>query len=78
MRDVAVIGVGITKYGELWSSPLRDLHAEAVADCLADAGVERSQIQSHRIVGVAIQAKRIHSVGLLQDGLDHLEFSQEF
>ena len=46
MRDVAVIGVGITKFGELWSSPLRDLHAEAVADCLADAGVERSQVQS--------------------------------
>ena len=46
MRDVAVIGIGITKFGELWKSPLRDLHAEAVADCLLDAGVERSQVQS--------------------------------
>ncbi|MBE0566051.1 MAG: thiolase domain-containing protein [Krumholzibacteria bacterium] len=46
MRDVAVIGMGITKFGELWRSPLRDLHAEAVADCLADAGIERRQVQS--------------------------------
>ncbi|MFO7609336.1 MAG: thiolase domain-containing protein [Candidatus Krumholzibacteriia bacterium] len=46
MRDVAIIGTGITQFGELWSSPLRDLHAEAVADCLADAGIERGQVQS--------------------------------
>ena len=31
MRDVAIIGIGITQFGELWKSPLRDLHAEAVA-----------------------------------------------
>ena len=46
MRDVAIIGIGITKFGELWESPLRDLHAEAVADCLADAGIERGRVQS--------------------------------
>ena len=46
MRDVAVIGVGMTKFGELWKSPLRDLYAEAVADCITDAGVDRKQIES--------------------------------
>jgi len=46
MRDVAIIGAGSTKYGELWTSPLRDLFAEATADCLVDAGVDRKQIQS--------------------------------
>jgi acetyl-CoA C-acetyltransferase len=46
MRDVAIIGIGSTKYGELWDSPLRDLFAEAAADCLQDAGVDRKQIQS--------------------------------
>ncbi|MCP4570996.1 MAG: thiolase domain-containing protein [bacterium] len=46
MREVAVIGTGMTKFGELWDSPLRDLYAEAVADCLKDAGVKRDQIQS--------------------------------
>ena len=30
MRDVAVIGVGITKFGELWRTPLRDLFAAAI------------------------------------------------
>ena len=46
MRDVAVIGVGMTKFGELWDTPLRDLFATAAADCLADAGVDRDRIQS--------------------------------
>ncbi|MFH1843734.1 MAG: thiolase domain-containing protein [bacterium] len=46
MRDVAVVGVGLTKFGELWEAPLRDLYAEAVANCLQDAGVGRDKIQS--------------------------------
>ncbi len=46
MRDVAIIGVGMTKFGELWQSPLRDLYAEAVAECLTDAGVDRAKIES--------------------------------
>ncbi len=46
MRDVAVIGIGMTKFGELWDASLRDLFATAAADCLADAGVERGQVQS--------------------------------
>ena len=36
----------MTKYGELWETPLRDLFAEAVADCLIDAGIDRKQVQS--------------------------------
>ena len=46
MRDVAVIGYGLTKFGELWATPLRDLFAEAAAACLKDAGVERDRLQS--------------------------------
>jgi len=46
MREVAIIGVGMTKFGELWETPMRDLYARAVADCLSDAAVERKQIQS--------------------------------
>ncbi|MEN8007744.1 MAG: thiolase domain-containing protein [Candidatus Krumholzibacteriota bacterium] len=46
MRDVAVIGVGMTEFGELWQTPLRDLYAQAVNECLKDALVDRSQIQS--------------------------------
>ena len=41
MRDVAVVGVGRTKFGELWDRALRDLFAEAALAAMADAGVER-------------------------------------
>ena len=46
MRDVAVVGVGLTKFGELWQTPLRDLFAEAALACLKDAGVARQDVQS--------------------------------
>ncbi|MFH2052260.1 MAG: thiolase domain-containing protein [bacterium] len=46
MRDVAVIGMGLTPFGELWDTSLRDLFAIACADCLEDAGVARDQVQS--------------------------------
>ena len=41
MRDVAVIGVGMTKFGEHWGSGLRDLIAEASLYALKDAKVEK-------------------------------------
>lgn len=40
MRDVAVIGIGITKFGELWESSLRDLWVDAALDAITDAGVD--------------------------------------
>jgi acetyl-CoA C-acetyltransferase len=36
----------MTKFGELWETPLRDLFAEAALACLKDASVERRQVQS--------------------------------
>lgn len=41
MRDVAVIGVGMTRFGELWEQSLRALIAEAALKALQDAGVDR-------------------------------------
>ncbi len=40
MREVAVIGVGMTKFGEIWEMSLRDLVVEAARGALEDAGVE--------------------------------------
>ncbi len=40
MRDVAVIGIGMTSFGELWETPLRSLWAEAALAALDDAGVD--------------------------------------
>ncbi len=41
MRDVAVIGIGMMKWGELWEKSLRDLCVEAALNCLEDAGTDR-------------------------------------
>ncbi|HNS83268.1 MAG TPA: thiolase domain-containing protein, partial [Methanolinea sp.] len=44
MRDVAVIGVGCTTFGEKWNTSFRDLFVEAGALALEDAGVSGEQI----------------------------------
>ncbi len=46
MKNVAVVGVGQTKFGELWTKSLRDLSNEAGIRALVDAGVEGKDIQA--------------------------------
>jgi acetyl-CoA C-acetyltransferase len=41
MRDVAVIGVGMTKWGEVWDKSLREIFVEAALFALDDAGVDK-------------------------------------
>jgi len=40
MRDVYVIGCGMTKFGEIWDSSFRDLFVEAGLKAIKDAGVD--------------------------------------
>ncbi len=40
MRDVAVIGIGMTKFGVLWWQNLRELYVEAALKAMKDAGVD--------------------------------------
>ena len=40
MRDVAVVGVGITKFGEIWDKSLRTLFVEAALGAIDSAGVD--------------------------------------
>jgi acetyl-CoA C-acetyltransferase len=40
MRDVAVVGVGVNKWGELWEKSLRDIFVEAALKAMDDAGVD--------------------------------------
>lgn len=40
MRDVAIIGVGMNKWGELWEKSFRNIFAEAALMALDDAGVD--------------------------------------
>ncbi|MEA3458645.1 MAG: thiolase domain-containing protein [Candidatus Thermoplasmatota archaeon] len=46
MRDVAVIGVGLTKFGELWNKSFRQLTAEAGSKAIFDAGIEGKEIDA--------------------------------
>ncbi|HDK36479.1 MAG TPA: thiolase domain-containing protein [Bacteroidetes bacterium] len=40
MREVAIIGVGMTRFGELWNQSLRDIFTEAALKAIDDAGVD--------------------------------------
>ncbi len=40
-RDVAIIGVGLSKWGELWKHSLRDIFVEAALAAIDDAGIDR-------------------------------------
>jgi acetyl-CoA C-acetyltransferase len=46
MRDVAVIGVGMTKFGELWDLSFRQLIAEAGSKAILDTTVEGKDIDA--------------------------------
>lgn len=41
MRDVAIIGVGMTKFGELWDQSIRDMFAEAALKAMDDANINK-------------------------------------
>jgi len=43
---VAIIGMGCTKFGELWDKGPEDLMIEAFSECLNDAGIEKNDIQA--------------------------------
>jgi acetyl-CoA C-acetyltransferase len=40
MRDVAIVGVGLSKWGEVWDSSLRTLWTDAALAALDDAGLD--------------------------------------
>jgi acetyl-CoA C-acetyltransferase len=43
---VAIIGLGCTKFGELWNKSAEDLMVEAFEEALEDAGIEKKDIQA--------------------------------
>jgi len=43
---VAIIGMGCTKFGERWDANGEDLIVEAFEECLADAGLEKEDIEA--------------------------------
>jgi Acetyl-CoA acetyltransferase len=43
---VAIIGMGCTKFGELWDKGAEDLIVEAYKEAMEDAGIEKKDIQA--------------------------------
>jgi len=46
MREVAIVGAAMTKFGELWDHSLRDIGLESGMMALMDAGMETEDIQA--------------------------------
>ena len=46
MRDVAIIGVGCTKFGEMWDRSFRDIFVEAGAQAIEDANLSGEEIEA--------------------------------
>ena len=47
IRDkVAILGMGCTQFGERWDASAQNLMVEAFTECLADAGIEKKEIQA--------------------------------
>ncbi len=47
IRDkVAILGMGCTRFGERWESSAFNLMVEAFVECLADAGIEKKEIEA--------------------------------
>lgn len=45
-RDIAIIGIGVTKFGELFHQSYDDLVREAALQAVADAGIDLDEIQA--------------------------------
>lgn len=46
MKDVVVLGIGMTKFGKFMDKSLKDLTREVVPHALDDAGISKNQIQA--------------------------------
>jgi acetyl-CoA C-acetyltransferase len=69
MREVAAIGVGITKWGELWEKSMRDIYVETALLALEDAGVDRIDSMYVGSMSSGLFVGQEHIAALLADYL---------
>jgi acetyl-CoA C-acetyltransferase len=69
MRDVAVIGVGMTKWGELWDKSLRTIFTETALLAIDDAGVDRIDSMVVGCMSSGLFTGQEHLASLLSDEL---------
>jgi acetyl-CoA C-acetyltransferase len=66
MRDVAIIGVSQTKFGELWDDSFRDLITDAGLGAIKDAGIEGGDLEAMYVgnmsAGLFVQQEHIASL----------------
>ncbi len=72
MRDVAVIGIGMTKWGELWKKSLRDIYVETALLALDDAGIDRIDSMYIGSMSSGLFVGQEHIASLLADYLGQL------
>jgi len=69
MVDVAVVGVGMIKWGELWEKSLRDVFVEAALKAIDDAGVDRIDSMYVGCMSSGLFAGQEHLGGVMADYL---------
>ena len=69
MRDVAVIGIGMTRWGELWEKSFRAIFVETALLALDDAGVDRIDSMYVGSMSSGLFVGQEHIASLLADYL---------
>ncbi len=67
MRDVAIIGVGMTSFGELWNQGIRDIFAEAALNAMKDAGVTKLDSMYVGAMSSGLYAGQEHIASVMAD-----------
>ncbi len=67
MREVAIIGVGLTKFGELWDQNIRDMFAEAALKAMENAKVEKIDALYVGSMSSGLYAYQEHLASLMAD-----------
>lgn len=69
MRDVAIIGVGMNKWGELWKKSINDIFVEAALEAIDDASVDHIDSMYVGCMSSGIFAGQEHLASMMADYL---------
>ena len=69
MKDIAIIGAGMTKFGELWGQSLRDIFVEAALKAIEDAGVDHIDSMYVGAMSTGLFVGQEHIAALMADYL---------
>jgi acetyl-CoA C-acetyltransferase len=74
MRDVAVVGVGLSKFGEVWDKSIRDLYVDAALAAIDDSGVDHVDYMTIGCMTSGLFVGQEHLGSLMADylGIKHL------